>query len=143
MTIKLIDKVEKSIFISTTKADSHWMKHLTKWAKKGQLGEDLFLTHEAASPMSYEEAKRLLEPYVRHATLSFILSGENSHNEEWNQALLDLADETHSRLCIMRIPLTKDPVPEQLIHLEEVAFNPNAIQKQFRDLRNFSYLRGM
>ncbi len=123
------------------KADSHWMKHLNKWASKGQLGEDLFLTTEMATPMSQEEAKRILEPYVRHATLCFILSGENQHVEEWNQALLELAEETRSKLFVMRIPLTTDPVPEYLEHLDEIAFNPNAIQKQFRALRNFSYLR--
>ena len=134
--------MEKSIFISSTKADSHWVKHLNKWANKGQLGKDLFLTHQSATPMDYETAKNTLEPYVRHATLCFILFGENEHNDEWNHALLDLAEETRSKIFIMRIPLTTDPVPAYLEELEEIAFNPNAIQKQIRELRNFSYLRG-
>lgn len=122
--------MSRSIFISCVHEDHHRIKSIEKWAVNGRLG-DVVITHETEDkrPEGKDAIKQHIKSKIQGASGIFVLIGKDTHNHDWIQAEVELANSFHKEIFCIRVPHTTGGVPPLLINKRIISFEPNAIKK--------------
>ena len=126
--------MSKSIFISCVFEDSHQNETLNKWAKEGRLG-NVAITFETEDKRAEgkEAIKEHIKNKIRGCSLLLVLIGDNTHNHDWINAEVELANSFHKKIICVRLPNTNGSVPSLLTKYDLINFNPVSIQKNIED----------
>ncbi|HXP49855.1 MAG TPA: TIR domain-containing protein [Bacteroidia bacterium] len=121
--------MSKSIFISCVYEDSYRIDSVKKWADEKRLG-DVVITQEIEDKRSQgkEAIKQHIKNKIRGAAIVLVLIGQDTHNHEWIEAELELANSFNVGVICVRIPNTTGAVPPLLRNHKLIAFNPDLIK---------------
>jgi hypothetical protein len=122
--------MSKSIFISCVHEDSHRIKSIENWAASGRLG-NVAITHETEDKRheGKEAIKQHIKSKIQGAAFIFVLVGQDTHNHDWIQAEVELANSFHKEIVCIRVPHTTGAVPSLLTNKRLISFEPDAIKK--------------
>ena len=122
--------MSKSIFISCVYEDSHRIDSIKKWALDGRLG-DVSITHETEDKrtLGKEAIKQYIKSKIEGATYVFVLIGQNTHNHDWIEAEVELANSFHKEVVCVRLPHATGAVPLLLSNKNILSFDPDTIKK--------------
>lgn len=122
--------MSKSIFISCVHEDSHRITSIEKWASEGRLG-NVAITHETEDkrPEGKEAIKQHIKSKIQGAAFIFVLVGQDTHNHDWIQAEVELANSFNKEIICIRVPHTTGAVPPLLVNKRLISFEPDAIKK--------------
>jgi hypothetical protein len=103
---------------------------MEKWAADGRLGK-VAITHETEDKRTEgkEAIKQHIKSKIQGATYIFVLVGQDTHNHEWIQAEVELANSFNKEIICIRIPNTTGAVPPLLTNKRLISFDPDAIKK--------------
>lgn len=124
--------MSKSIFISVVYEDSHRITSIQNWAREGRLGH-VVITHETEDkrPLGKDEIKRHISDKIRGAGIIVVLIGNDTHNHDWIEAEVELANSFHKKIVCMRVPNTTGSAPPILKKFEMINFDPDSLKKAF------------
>jgi len=127
--------MSKSIFISCVFEDSHQNETLKKWAKEGRLG-NVVITFETEDKRSEgkEAIKEHIKNKIKGCALILVLIGDNTHNHDWINAEVELANSFHKKIICVRLPNTNGSVPSLLTKYDLINFNPVPIKKNIEEV---------
>lgn len=122
--------MSKSIFISCVFEDSHRIDSIKKWAADNRLG-DVVITQETEDKRQQgkEAVKKHIQSKIQGAAVILVLVGQDTHNHEWIEAEVELANSFHKEIICVRIPHTTGAVPNLLTKHRLISFDPDAIKK--------------
>ena len=122
--------MSKSIFISCVFEDSHRIDSIKKWVRDNRLG-DVVITQETEDKRQQgkEAVKKHIQSKIQGAAVILVLVGQNTHNHEWIEAEVELANSFHKEIICVRIPHTNGAVPSLLTNNRLISFDPDAIKK--------------
>ena len=122
--------MSKSIFISCVFEDSHRIDSIKKWVTDYRLG-DVVITQETEDKRQQgkEAVKKHIQSKIQGAALILVLVGQDSHNHEWIEAEIELANSFHKEIICVRIAHTTGAVPPLLTKKRLINFDPEAIKK--------------
>lgn len=122
--------MSKSIFISCVFEDSHRIDSIRKWATDNRLS-DIVITQETEDKRQQgkEAVKQHIKSKIQGATIVLVLIGQDTHNHEWIEAEVELANSFHKEIICVRVPHTTGAVPSLLIGKRLISFDPDAIKK--------------
>lgn len=122
--------MSKSIFISCVHEDSHRITSIEKWTADGRLG-NVAITHETEDrrPEGKEAIKQHIKSKIQGAAFIFVLVGQDTHNHDWIQAEVELANSFNKEIICIRVPHTTGAVPPLLTNKRLISFEPDAIKK--------------
>lgn len=129
--------MSKSIFISIVHEDSHLITTLNYWAKTNRLGDDVIITHETQNDKRYlgkELVKEAISRKIEGSALVFVLIGKDTHNHDWIQAEVEVANKHHKKIICVRIPQTNGAPPAILSKYKIIVFEPNAIKQALEQI---------
>ena len=126
--------MSKSIFISCVFEDVHRIENIKKWAKENKLG-DVVINHETEDKRAEgkEAIKEHIKNKIKGCALILVLIGDNTHNHDWINAEVELANSFHKKIICVRLPNTNGSVPSLLTKYDLINFNPVTIQKNIED----------
>jgi hypothetical protein len=122
--------MSKSIFISCVFEDSHRIASIKKWATDNRLG-DVVITQETEDKRQQgkEAVKQHIKSKIQGAAVILVLVGNDTHNHEWIEAEVELANSYNKEIICVRVPHTTGSVPPLLTNKRLVSFDPDAIKK--------------
>lgn len=122
--------MSKSIFISCVYEDSHRIESIIKWVKDNKLG-DVIITHETEDKRieGKEAIKNHIQNKIKGASVILVLIGQDTHNHDWIEAEVELANSFHKEIICVRVPHTKGAAPPLLSKKRLIGFDPNAIKR--------------
>lgn len=122
--------MSKSIFISCVFEDSHRIASIKKWATDNRLG-DVVITQETEDKRQKgkEAVKQHIKSKIQGAAVILVLVGQDTHNHEWIEAEVELANSFNKEIICVRIPHTNGAVPSLLTNKRIISFDPEAIKK--------------
>jgi len=122
--------MSKSIFISCVFEDSHRINSIKKWVTDNRLG-DVVITQESEDKRQQgkEAVKKHIQSKIQGAAIILVLVGQDTHNHEWIEAEVELANSFHKEIVCVRIPHTTGAVPPLLTKHRLISFDPDAIKK--------------
>jgi hypothetical protein len=122
--------MSKSIFISCVFEDSHRVDKIKKWAADRRLG-DVVITQETEDKRQQgkESIKKHIQSKIQGATVILVLVGEDTHNHEWIEVEVELANSFHKEIICVRVPHTTGAIPPLLANKRLIGFDPDAIKK--------------
>ncbi len=123
--------MSKSIFISTVHEDSHRINAIRKWADGGQLG-NVTVTHETEDKRDQgkEAIKKHIMDKIRGASVIVVLIGQDTHNHNWIEAEVELANSFHKKIVCMRVPNTNGSAPPILSKYKLINFDPDSLKRE-------------
>jgi hypothetical protein len=122
--------MSKSIFISCVYEDSHRIDSIKNWVKDNRLG-DVVITQETEDKRQQgkEAVKKHIQSKIQGAAVILVLVGQDTHNHEWIEAEVELANSYNKEIICVRIPHTTGAVPTLLTNKRLISFDPDAIKK--------------
>ena len=131
----------RKIFVSCNEADKKYRFKLKKWEKNKKFGEhQVMITSTDDKDIRREKGQIMRSSVVRkirEADFVVVIMGNNNQHHPWIQ-FEGLAKRFKIRRYYMRIPYTDAPLPKRLEKIEQLAYNPNAIDKLLRELNEGS-----
>ncbi len=122
--------MSKSIFISCVFEDSHRIENIKRWASEKRLG-DVVITHEIDDKRQQgkEAVKQHIKSKIEGAAIILVLIGQDTHNHNWIEAEVELANSFHKIIVCVRLPHTTGAVPTLLAKYRLISFDPDSIKK--------------
>jgi len=123
--------MSKSIFISCVFEDAHRIETIKKWAVNNKLG-DVAITQEVEDKrhLGKEAVKSHIKPKIQGSSVVIVLIGNDTHNHDWIEAEVELANSFNKKIVCVRLPLTTGAVPKLLSKYHLVSFNPETIARE-------------
>lgn len=120
----------KSIFVSYKYEDLAKKNKLKRWEERGDLGE-VRITGETKDVRQggREAVEAHLKPKIEGMAAMLVLVGDDSHNSQWMDWEIDVAQQYNKKVLPVRIPGTTGAAPAAIRHLRTIEFNPNMIVK--------------
>lgn len=124
------------VFVSYRKEDEKYFRKIRKWAIREDFGEfDIFMTSSFDKGMRTQSGKLIkgrLDRKIHESKFIVVIVGDNNESHPWRK-LDEMAAQKNKKRFYMRIPYTSDPLPEEFEDFQQLAYNPNAIEKLMRD----------
>lgn len=134
-------KKVRKIFVCYNVDDKKYFNKIRRWKKRKSMGDHAIIlsTMEEKGKRGMQDKRQLfaLKRKLMSADFAIIIIGENNRRHPWIE-LERLAKRNNIERYYMRIPYTQDKLPYQLKDMEQMAFNPNAIEKKLRLLEEES-----
>lgn len=127
--------MKSQVFISYDASDRRYKNKILKWESQGKLG-DVIITSLDDDDLWDDDENLLQDELVRklqEAELVIVLVGDNNADHPWLDWEGEFCHQWGIRRFLMRIPYTTGAIPREFEVLEEIAYNPNAIEKEVRD----------
>jgi MTH538 TIR-like domain (DUF1863) len=122
--------MSKSVFISCVFEDSHRIDSIKKWAADKRLGDVVIIQEtEDKRQQGKEAVKQHIKSKIQGAAIVLVLVGQDTHNHEWIEAEVELANSFHKEIICIRVPHTTGAVPPLLTNQRIISFDPEAIKK--------------
>lgn len=128
--------MSKSIFISCVFEDSHRIDSIKKWAAAKRLG-DVVITQETEDKRQHgkEAVKKHIRSKIESAATILVLVGQDTHNHEWIEAEVELANSFHKQILCVRVPNSSGAVPTILRKYKLINFDPDTIKRELDDIK--------
>ncbi|HTA83460.1 MAG TPA: TIR domain-containing protein [Bacteroidia bacterium] len=125
--------MSKTLFVSTVFEDSKKIESIQKWAKEKRLG-DLAITSETKDKRSIgkEAIKQHISDKIRGCSAVAVLVGKDTHNHDWIEAEVELANSFHKPIICMRLPNTTGAVPSILKNHDTINFDPDSLKRALK-----------
>lgn len=122
--------MSKSIFISCVFEDSHWIESIKKWVTDNRLG-DVVITQETEDKRQQgkEAVKKHIQSKIKGAAVILVLVGQDTHNHEWIEVEVELANSFNKEIICVRVPHTTGAVPSLLTKSRLISFDPDSLKK--------------
>lgn len=122
--------MSKSIFISCVFEDSHHIETIKSWALSKSLG-DVVITHESEDKrlLGKEAIKLHIKAKIQGASSILVLIGQDTHNHDWIESEVELANSFHKQILCVRLPNTTGAAPDLLKKYRLIPFDPESIIK--------------
>ena len=121
--------MSKSIFISCVHEDSPYIDNIKGWAVERRLG-DVVITHETED--NRQEGKEAIKEHIKSkiqgATFVIVLIGNDTHNHNWIEVEIELANSFHKEIICVRVPNTTGAVPALLSRFKLIDFHHGEIR---------------
>jgi hypothetical protein len=120
----------KSVFVSCVHEDGHRIAKIQKWADEGRLGE-VVITHETEDKRQQgkEAIRQHIKAKIQGAAVILVLIGQDTHNHDWIEVEVELANSFHKEIVCVRVPDTTGATPSLLSNKKMIAFEPEAIKR--------------
>ncbi|MFK7908691.1 MAG: TIR domain-containing protein [Chitinophagales bacterium] len=124
------------VFVSYRKEDEKYFRKVRKWAIRQDFGEfDIFMTSSFDKGMRTRTGKLIkgrLERKIYEAKFVIVIVGENNEEHPWRK-MDEMSVNKNKKRFYMRIPYTSDILPPEFKDFQQLAYNPNAVEKLMRD----------
>ena len=122
--------MSKSIFISCVFEDSHRIESIKKWVTDNRLG-DVVITQETEDKrlQGKEAVKKHIQSKIKGAAVILVLVGQDTHNHEWIEVEVELANSFNKEIICVRVPHTTGAVPSLLTKSRLISFDPDSLKK--------------
>ncbi|MEZ4884428.1 MAG: TIR domain-containing protein [Chitinophagales bacterium] len=124
------------VFVSYRKEDEKYFRKIRKWAINQDFGEfDIFMTSSFDKGMRTRTGKLIkgrLEQKIHEAKFIVVIVGDENESHPWRK-MDEMAVQKNKKRFYMRIPYTSDGLPPEFEEFQQLAYNPNAIEKLMRD----------
>lgn len=122
--------MSKSIFISCVFEDSHRIETIKTWATSNRLG-DVVITHESEDKriQGKEAIKLHIKAKIQGASIILVLIGQDTHNHDWIESEVELANSFHKQIICVRLPQSTGAIPDILKKYRLINFDPKTIHK--------------
>ncbi len=128
--------MRSKVFVSYRKEDEKYFRKIRKWAIRQDFGEfDIFMTSSFDKGMRTQSGKLIkgrLDQKIHESKFIVVIIGDNNDTHPWRK-LDEVAVKKNKKRFYMRIPYTSDPLPPEFEDFQQLAYNPNAIEKLMRD----------
>lgn len=125
-----LNNMGTSIFISCVFEDSHRIESIKRWGKTNRFG-DISITHETEDKR--DKGKEVIKEHIinkiKGASLIIVLIGQDTHNHNWIEAEVELANSFHKEIICMRVPHTNGAIPRLLKNKILISFNPEPLMR--------------
>lgn len=128
--------MEQHIIISCTHEDKRYLSKIQKWAAQDKLGQKVYVIPLDDDYFFFDDGSPDMERLtwaVKEASLVIVLVGEDNLDHPWLYWEGEFCHQWQIRRVLLRIPYTTGPLPEEFKFLREIAYNPNAIEKELKD----------
>lgn len=129
----------KKVFVSYIPRDVKYKNKLVRWQRKQHYGTyHINITSADDKDVRRRDGQVVRSSIIRkikQADFVVIIIGDKNDNHPWEQ-FEGLARRFNVTRYYMRIPYTTAPLPRRMKHIQQIAYNPNAIEKLFRDIDN-------
>lgn len=128
--------MEQHIIVSCTFEDRKYLNKIQKWASQSKLGGKVYVIPQDDDYFYDEEGALLVDRItwaIKEASLVIVLVGENNLDHPWLDWEGEFCHQWQIRRVLLRIPYTTGPIPEEFKFLREIAYNPNAIEKEIKE----------
>lgn len=134
--------MQRQIIIGSTPDDKRYTNKIIKWAQTGKLGDRVNVI-TLDDPRFYDQDGYVLRDHVswslKEAALVLVLVGEENMDHPWLDWEGEFCHQWGIRRRLLRIPYSEGYLPEPFTVLQEIAYNPNAIEKELRPNITQSY----
>jgi len=128
--------VRTKVFVSYRKEDEKYFRKVRKWAIRQDFGEfDIFMTSSFDKGMRTRTGKLIkgrLERKIHEAKFIVVIVGDGNEEHPWRK-MDEMAVNKKKKRFYMRIPYTSDVLPPEFEDFQQLAYNPNAVEKLMRD----------
>ncbi|HHG85295.1 MAG TPA: hypothetical protein ENJ82_11165 [Bacteroidetes bacterium] len=134
--------MQRQVFIGYMPDDKRYINKIMKWASQEKLGDRVVVTplNDDSFYDEYGDLKRdQLSWALKEAALVLILIGEENWDHPWLDWEGEFCHQWGIKRVIIRIPYTDGDLPEPFTVLREIAYNPNAVEKELRSTIDNSY----
>lgn len=127
--------MKRSLFVTCVPEDKRYRNKVMKWASTGKLGDKVnayslddprFLNPDGSTN------RQTLAWALKESNLVILLVGDNNYHHPWLAWEGEFCHQWGIKRVILRIPYTDGQLPEPFTVLREIAYNPNAIEKELR-----------
>jgi hypothetical protein len=134
--------MEQHIIISCTHEDKRYLNKIQKWATQGKLGGKIYVIPQDDDYFYFSDGSLDVERLtwaLKQASLVIVLVGESNMDHPWLDWEGEFCHQWGIRRVLLRIPYTTGAIPEEFKFLREIAYNPNAIEKELKESTNHTY----
>ncbi|MFM2376039.1 MAG: hypothetical protein RLZZ165_1136 [Bacteroidota bacterium] len=131
--------MEQHIIISCTHDDKRYLTKIQKWALQGRLPGQVYVIPQDDEFFYHEDGSLHEERMVwaiKEASLVVVLVGDNNLDHPWLSWEGEFCHQWGIKRVLLRIPYTTGEIPTEFKLLREIAFNPNAIEKELKEFAN-------
>lgn len=122
--------MSKSVFVSFAGTDRHWLGTIRSWNNQGLLGPGLYISGERDDYRQGGETaiRDELKSLIKGASVVLFLVGDNSHNPNWVNYEVSLANSYHKRIIVACIPDTYGGPPPALANEQIIPLDPSSLR---------------
>ena len=127
--------MKKQVFVTSTEEDKRYRAKVMKWGTTKKLGPKVNVLSIDDPRYLYQDGtpnREILAWALKESSLVVILVGEKNQNHPWLDWEGEFCHQWGIKRVVMRIPYTEGLLPEEFRLLREIAYNPNAIEKELR-----------
>jgi hypothetical protein len=139
LNLKPVSLMEQHIIISCIHEDKRYLNKIQKWALQGRLPGQVYVIPQDDEFFYHEDGSLHEERIVwaiKEASLVVVLVGENNLDHPWLFWEGEFCHQWGIKRVLLRIPYTTGELPAEFKVLREIAFNPNAIEKELKEFAN-------
>jgi hypothetical protein len=128
--------MEQHIIISCVHEDKRYLAKIQKWASQGKLGGTIHVIPQDDDYFYLEDGSLDEERIVwalKNAALVVVMVGEDNHDHPWLDWEGEFCHQWGIKRVLLRIPYTTGGIPDEFKFLKEIAYNPNAIEKELKE----------
>ena len=129
--------MQPTVFIGHTPNDERYSRKIIKWASQGKLGDRvraISLDDDRFFDNNEDLDRGKVKMALKEATLVVILIGEDNWDHPWLDFEGEFCHQWGIKRVLMCIPYTDGGLPEPFQVLREIAYNPNAVEKELQSL---------
>ncbi|MEM0995897.1 MAG: hypothetical protein AAGN35_02410 [Bacteroidota bacterium] len=127
--------MQRQVIIGATPDDRRYTTKIMKWGSQGKLGDRVQVI-DLEDDRFYDSEGYLMKDQLswtlKEAALVIVLVGDDNTDHPWLDWEGEFCHQWGIRRRLMRIPYTDGRLPEPFTVLQEIAYNPNAIEKELR-----------
>jgi hypothetical protein len=128
--------MQRQIIIASDPEDFRYRNKVMKWGSSGQLGERIGVV-ALDDPRFYRPDRTLdqerLAWSLKQSPLVIVLVGEYNFEHPWLAWEGEFCHQWGIKRAIVRIPYSQGELPQAFSVLREIAYNPNAIEKEVKE----------
>lgn len=127
--------MKRHVFITCTASDKRYKSKILKWGSTGKLGDKVNVLSlddpNFVMPNGHLDRDRLAWA-LKESALVIVLVGENNMDHPWLDWEGEFCHQWGIKRVVVRVPYSEGYLPEPFTVLREIAYNPNAIEKELR-----------
>lgn len=127
--------MKHTIILASNYHDQRYRNKVLKWGSTGKLGDKVNVI-ALDDDRFYDEEGYMLRDVTAYALqesdLVVVMVGEENMEHPWLYFEGEFCHQWGIKRVIMQIPYTEGALPEEFTLLREIAYNPNAIEKELR-----------
>lgn len=126
----------KNVFVSYVEEDKKYKNKLKLWEKRQKYGDHMIRIHSRDDSQVRSRSGKIIRSRLiqkmTQADFVVVIVGNNNHRHPWLK-YEGLARKLKITRYYMRIPYSTGALPKRFTGMKQIAYNPNALDKLFRE----------